>query len=257
MKGERPHMNQVHSPHLPPRDLADRKTYEREREQLLLTSSRSKLLYRLRGVQLTLNRKTILSGLNLDIEVGDFFFLIGPTGAGKTSLLHLLYGHYRPTFGQMELHQDLLQKRRFASLIHQDLKLFEELNVWQNLSLCFDPLLHQQQSQFKHQLEDYLKHFSLDQEKETPITRLSGGMKQKVAIIRSLLSLPDILLADEPSSHLDRQTTGALYEVLHYYGVKRKLTVLWATHNLELTKNFYGSILSLDRGQLVQQGKKA
>ena len=82
----------------------------------------------------------------------------------------------------------------------------------------------------------------------------NGGLKQKVAIIRALLTRPDVLIADEPTSSLDIDNTRRLFDVLNLYNVKRGLTVIWATHNKELIKSFTGRIIHLDNGRLVYSG---
>jgi cell division transport system ATP-binding protein len=82
----------------------------------------------------------------------------------------------------------------------------------------------------------------------------NGGLKQKVAMIRALLSKPQVLLADEPTAALDKESAMKLFEILNFYNVRRNLTVVWASHNRDLVKQFPGKIVHLDGGKLIYSG---
>ena len=79
-------------------------------------------------------------------------------------------------------------------------------------------------------------------------------MKQKIALIRALLARPNILIADEPTCSLDKESSVKLFEILNFYNLKRKLTVIWASHNRELVKQFPGKIIHLEKGKLIYSG---
>ena len=82
----------------------------------------------------------------------------------------------------------------------------------------------------------------------------NGGLKQKVAMVRALLSKPQVLLADEPTAALDKESAMKLFEILNFYNVRKNLTVIWASHNRDLVKQFPGKIVHLDAGNLVYSG---
>ncbi|MBT6325532.1 MAG: cell division ATP-binding protein FtsE, partial [Bdellovibrionales bacterium] len=82
----------------------------------------------------------------------------------------------------------------------------------------------------------------------------NGGLRQKIAIIRALLTRPEVFIADEPTSSLDYDNAYKLYEVLNLYNAKRGMTVIWASHNRELVKKFTGRVVHLDKGKLVYSG---
>ena len=82
----------------------------------------------------------------------------------------------------------------------------------------------------------------------------NGGLKHKTALIRALLTRPQVLLADEPTASLDKENAHKIFDLLNFYNVKRNLTVVWATHNRELVKNFPGKIVHIENGKLVYSG---
>ena len=82
----------------------------------------------------------------------------------------------------------------------------------------------------------------------------NGGLKQKIAFMRALLSRPDVLLADEPTAALDFENARKMFDILNLYNVKQGLTVVWATHNKELVKNFTGRMVHMDKGRLIYSG---
>jgi len=213
------------------------------------------IFYDLRMVNVTLSQTIILNSLDLVIEKGDFIFLTGPTGAGKTTLLKFLNGEI-PTFNG-EFFTPVLQPEStlFVSKIFQDLKLFESLSVVENFNFCYDKNIYNSREEFDEEVGEYVRILGLKDYLGLSLAKLSGGLKQKVAIVRSLLSRPDILLADEPSSNLDRRSTLQLFEVLNYLNVKKKMTIVWATHNQEVIKNFHGKLIHLEKGRLTYIGQ--
>jgi ABC-type lipoprotein export system ATPase subunit len=113
--------------------------------------------------------------------------------------------------------------------------------------LAFDPRVYQSKAEFIEQAMDYCQLFNMEKDFHHSLENLSGGGRQKVAIIRTLLGRPDILLADEPTSNLDRHSAIKLFEVLSHLNQKKKMTVIWATHNYEFVRNFSGKLIQMEQ----------
>ena len=213
------------------------------------------VFYDLQNIDIFLSKKKILQGINLNINKGDFVFLTGHTGAGKTTLLNFLSGEISSYSGNMISSVLEPASEIFISRIFQDLKLFNELSVLENLSFCYDSKIYRNKELYQQDLQEYIRILGLKDYQNYPLHKISGGLRQKVAILRSLLAKPEILLADEPSSNLDRASTLQLFEVLNYLNIKRKMTIVWATHNLELIKQFHGKLITLEKGRIAYSGQ--
>jgi cell division transport system ATP-binding protein len=212
-------------------------------------------LFDLRQVYVELDAKLILHQINLQINRTDFIYLTGPTGAGKTTLLRFLYGEIKHSSGDYFTRLESNDQKLFVSRVFQDLKLFSNLNVLENLLMAYDPSTFSSSNEFDRELDEYCHLFGLKEFLATPVEKISGGLKQKVAIIRSLLTRPDVILADEPTSNLDRRSAHQLFDIFNFLNVKRKLTVVWATHNHELIKNFHGKLIHLEKGRITYAGQ--
>ncbi|MDH4469002.1 MAG: ATP-binding cassette domain-containing protein [Bacteriovoracaceae bacterium] len=214
-------------------------------------------IFLLNQVSVFLSGQKILSDLNLKIHRGDFVFISGPTGAGKTTLLRFLYGElpsYRGEYLAQMNHQNHSQgKELFLARIYQDLKVFHDRSLKDNLMLAYDPSVYQSRAEFLEQAIDYCQLFNMEKDFHRSLDHLSGGGRQKVAIIRTLLGRPDILIADEPTSNLDRQSSIKLFEVLSHLNQKKRMTVIWATHNYEFVRNFSGRLIQMEQGKFVYQ----
>ncbi len=213
------------------------------------------LLFDLSNIDVYVEKNKILHGMNLKIYKSDFIFLTGHTGAGKTTLLNFLSGELNQYTGDLKTNVWSPTSNIFISRVYQDLKIFDELTVSENLNFSYDISLYQSKELFINDMHEYMKVIGLREYEHTRVSKLSGGLKQKVAIVRSLLSKPEIILADEPTSNLDRVSSLQLFELLNYLNVKRKMTIIWATHNLELIKQFHGRLISLDKGRLIYSGQ--
>lgn len=213
------------------------------------------IFFELSNVNVYLEKNKILHNLNFKIMKGDFIFLTGHTGAGKTTLLNFLSGEILHFDGQTKTPVWSPHSPIFVSRVYQDLKIFEELSVRQNLNFSYDEILYPNKEIFIKEMHEYMKVIGLHEYEYAKVSKLSGGLKQKVAIIRSLLSKPEIFFADEPTSNLDRISSLQLFELLNYLNVKRKMTIVWSTHNLELIKQFHGRLISLEKGRIVYSGQ--
>lgn len=196
-----------------------------------------------------------LRNVQLSIERGEIIFLTGASGAGKTTLLKVLSGLQDPTHGKI-IRPDYFsgKKNLFISNVFQDLRLMGKYTCEENLLFSYDSSLYSSKAEFMQDMYELARILGVKDRLGLKVNDANGGLKQKVAIIRALLSRPDVLIADEPTSSLDNDNTRRLFDVLNLYNVKRGLTVIWATHNKDLIKSFSGRILHLDGGRLVYSG---
>lgn len=196
-----------------------------------------------------------LKNVQLTIERGEIIFLTGASGAGKTTLLKVLSGLQEPTSGKVVRPLGHGKKSLFISNVFQDLRLMGKYSCEENLMFAYDSSLYASKAEFMQDLNELSRILGIKDRLHLKVNEANGGLKQKVAIIRALLTRPDVLIADEPTSSLDIDNTRRLFDVLNLYNVKRGLTVIWATHNKELIKSFTGRIIHLDNGRLVYSGQ--
>jgi ABC-type ATPase involved in cell division len=229
---------------------------ERKKDSTRILSSlnrsqeRGQELFVLRGVDLNYGNTNALKAIDLSIKRGEMLFITGPSGAGKTSLLRLLAQEFSPSKGSMKLGNRTL----FISQIFQDLRLVSDWTIRQNVQLCFDPQIHGNKNEFEHEIGEIAQYLGLQDKLDQRLDSVSGGQRQKVAIMRTMATRPDVVLADEPTSSLDMDNTYRLLELFSYYNLKMGTTVVWASHNREIVKRFSGRILHLDSGRLIYSG---
>jgi cell division transport system ATP-binding protein len=200
----------------------------------------------------------VLCDLNFRLAKGSFYFLTGPSGAGKTSLLKLLYLAQRPTRGRIRLFGEELTAaerdalpafRRRIGVVFQDFRLIRHLSAFDNVAL---PLLISGRSdaEIEGPVREMLAWVGLaDRASARPAT-LSGGEQQRVAIARAVISQPELLVADEPTGNVDPEMAKRL---LHLFDSLNKLgtTVVVATHDIHLISRIgRAEMLRLDRGQI-------
>jgi putative ABC transport system ATP-binding protein len=184
----------------------------------------------------------VLKGVDLAIEEGEFFAVMGPSGSGKSTLLYLLGGLDAPTGGTIliggrEIHtlkdrDASILRRRDVGFVFQFYNLIPNLTVEENILL---PVLLDGKvlKQEQERLEDILETVGLsDRRKHTP-RELSGGQQQRVAIARALINRPEIILADEPTGNLDTKTGGEVMELLRRVNETYRRTIVMVTHSRE------------------------
>lgn len=217
-------------------------------------------MIRLTNVGLRYDRgPEVLSDVNFHLKPGSFHFLTGPSGAGKTSLLRLLFMSIHPTRGQLHMFsQDVsrvspakrAQLRRRVGIVFQDFRLLDHLTTWQNVALPLRVVDKRANiNDDKEDVTDLLQWVGLGDRMHAYPSVLSGGEKQRAAIARALIRKPEILLADEPTGNVDPQMARRLLRL--FIELNRLGTsVLIATHDHQLMRQFKAPRLELHDGHV-------
>lgn len=203
--------------------------------------------------------RDVLSGVNLDIPAGAFRFLTGPSGAGKTSLLKLIFLAHAPSAGRVELmgkdvttasrKQSALLRRQIG-VVFQDFRLIEHLTVYDNVTLPLR-IAGQKSAQWHDNAVELLNWVGLGAHLDALPATLSGGEKQRAAIARAVITRPQIIIADEPTGNVDPQMGERLVRLLVELN-KMGTTIVVATHDRHLWENFDFMRLHLEDGHIRQ-----
>ncbi len=207
--------------------------------------------------------KVALDRVTFDIEAGEFVFVTGHSGCGKTTLLRLFLRELQPTEGKIYFDEQELstlsrrkvaQLRRKIGVVFQDYKLLNDLTVWENIAL---PLIiaHQSKTEIDNRIEELLKMLKLEGREQYFPAQLSGGEAQRVSLARALSMAPKVIFADEPTGNLDEDNSETIYNLLKAIN-KYGTTVVFATHNLSFIKRMpQARHLKFDEGRLVSDSK--
>jgi len=201
---------------------------------------------------------TALGDINLTIRKGEFLYITGPSGAGKTTMLRLIFGDEKPTEGQILINKINLNRisrlkldllRRDIGFVFQDFKLLNSKTVFQNVALALE-IIGEKPGQIRKRAHQALRSVGLaEKEKAFPL-QLSGGEQQRVAIARALINNPMFLIADEPTGNLDPEITKDIMVLFRSINL-RGTTLIVATHSHDLLKDTDQRIIHLDHGRIV------
>jgi cell division transport system ATP-binding protein len=214
----------------------------------------------LKNVSIYQEKNMVLQNVNLEVERGDFIYIIGKTGSGKSSLMKTLYGDLTLTEGEGEIveynlktlkEKDIPYLRRKIGIVFQDFKLLPDRSVFDNLDFVLKATGWKETEERKRQIEEVLEKVGMKAMAFKMPHQLSGGEQQRVAIARALLNDPDLILADEPTGNLDPQTSVGVMEVLKSINQIGK-TIIMSTHDYAIIMKYPNKTLKCEDSTLFE-----
>ncbi len=220
----------------------------------------SKFILSFNDADIVQNNKVILSKVSINVLPGEFVFLIGRTGSGKSSLIKTIYGDlelneglgYVAGFDLARLkNKEISMLRKSIGVVFQDFKLLPDRNIYKNLKFVLKATGWKNSEEIDLRIDEVLKMVGIKIDKNKFPSELSGGEQQRIAIARALLNNPSIIIADEPTGNLDPQTSQEimqLFKSLH----KQAITILMATHDYNMIVKFPGRIFKCEEGKVFE-----
>ncbi|OFY50668.1 MAG: phosphonate ABC transporter ATP-binding protein [Bacteroidetes bacterium GWF2_41_31] len=208
--------------------------------------------------------KLVLTHVDLEVYAGEFLYLIGKTGSGKSSLLQLLYADLALEQGEATVcgynlkvmkRKEVPFLRRKLGIVFQDFQLLDDRNVRKNLQFVLKATGWTDVVKIEDRILQVLDEVNLVDKLNAMPHQLSGGEQQRIAIARALLNQPKVLLADEPTGNLDPDTSNGIMRILFNISEKGS-AVIMATHNYNLINKFPGKVLRCEEGTLLKSGQQ-
>ena len=203
-----------------------------------------------------------LSDINIQIDEGEFVFVVGDSGSGKSTLIKLLLKELEPTSGTIVINDKILSQiprrqiprfRRNVGCVFQDFRLLKDRNVYENVAFA-QRVISAPNRSIKEKVPKMLSLVGLAAKYKSKPNQLSGGEQQRVAIARALINEPKILLADEPNGNLDSNNAWEIMKLLDEIN-KRGTTVLVVSHNMEIVEAMKKRVITLQQGHVVSDVK--
>ena len=204
-------------------------------------------------------KKPALSDVTLQIFAGEFIFLVGHSGSGKSTFIRLLTREIKPTSGKIYVADEDLTTmrnwrvpylRRNIGCVFQDFKLLPNKTVFENVAFALE-VIGKSRHVIKTQVPEVLRLVGLSDKLNSYPDQLSGGQQQRVSIARAIVNRPPLLICDEPTGNLDPQTSRGIMDLLERIN-RTGTTVLVATHDREMVDNMRRRVIALDRGRLTR-----
>lgn len=214
----------------------------------------------LKNVQIYQGNSLILSDVNIEVEKGEFLYLVGKTGTGKSSLLKTLYGDLDLKGGEGKVADHDLSTmnwkrlpflRRNLGVVFQDFQLLTDRNVNENLYFVLRATGWKDKKLMEDKIEDVLSKVGLKTKGFKMPFELSGGEQQRVGIARALLNSPRLLLADEPTGNLDPETSDEVMKVILSISKDYGTAIIMATHDYRVIQKFPGRTIKTENGKVI------
>ncbi|MCB0706199.1 MAG: ATP-binding cassette domain-containing protein [Saprospiraceae bacterium] len=222
--------------------------------------SSSHTIVKLEGVSVFQDNRAVLENINLTLSHGEFAYLIGKTGSGKSSLLKTLYAALPLLKGRGEVagfdlatlnRKTIPFLRRDLGIIFQDFNLLDDRTVYGNLLFALEASGWKDRKKMDERIKEVLSQVDLVKEAQKKPQLLSGGEQQRVVIARALLNNPKIIIADEPTGNLDPETSDDILLRLRYLSQQNNTAVILATHDYRILQNFPARIIRCQDGRVL------
>ena len=209
------------------------------------------------------NNVIALSNINLNIERGDFIFLVGPSGAGKSTFIKMLLKEVDPTAGKIVVNNinitDLPRGktpfyRRKIGVVFQDFRLIPALNVYENVAFAMR-VIEASHKEIRKKVPMVLSLVGLSKKYKAFPHELSGGEQQRVAIARAIVNNPSILIADEPTGNLDPDTSNEIMDILHDIN-RAGTTIVMATHAKDIVDSMKKRVIAIEKGVVARDEQR-
>lgn len=220
-------------------------------------------MIRIKGVSKSYgNGAPALSNLNVEIEDGEFVFLVGASGSGKSTFIKLLLKELNPTEGSIVVNDTKLSKlksrgvakyRRNIGVVFQDFRLLQDRDVYSNIAFA-QRVIGASPREIKKNVARVLSLVGLSEKYRSNPNELSGGEQQRVALARALVNQPSILLADEPTGNLDPENSWEIMKLLDKVN-SQGTTVIVVTHNMEIVEAMQKRVITMKKGVKVNDSK--
>ena len=206
---------------------------------------------------------TAVYNLSLNIEKGEFVFVIGSTGCGKSTLIKMLYREEKPTNGTINIgginvsklkNRNVYKLRRKIGVVFQDFKLLPKSTVYENVAFALE-IFGLPNSEIHYKVLKALELVGLKHKAKNYPNQLSGGEQQRVAIARAIVNGPKLLICDEPTGNLDENTSMEIMKVLEEIN-KLGTTIIMVTHDTEIVNKMKKRVILLDSGRIVKDYKE-
>jgi len=204
-----------------------------------------------------------LDKVNFELKPGEFVFIIGPSGAGKTTLVKLILKDYLPTAGTIKIGRINLEEipkrkipdyRRKIGVVFQDFKLLPDRTVFENIALALR-IFGEKETEIIPKVTEVLGLVGLGERADFFPAQLSAGELQRTCLARAIIGSPEIVLADEPTGNLDLGTARQIVKLLKKINEMGK-TIIMTTHNFEIVNQMKERVIELDKGKLISDQKK-
>lgn len=211
------------------------------------------------NVEFHYKNQPVFTNLNFELDYGEFVFVIGKSGIGKSTLMQLIYMNQVPLTGTVRIAEfdsqtiktsEIPLLRRKIGVIFQDFKLLSDRNVYQNLAYVMK-VTGKSSKDVKKKINEALTEVGLSHKRLNKPHELSGGEQQRVAIARAILNDPILILADEPTGNLDPETSGEILSLLKKIN-KKGTAVLVVTHNYDMVKKANERVIKLEDGRALK-----
>lgn len=215
----------------------------------------------LRDADIYQRKFLVLNGVDFELNAGEFAYLIGKTGSGKSSLLKVLYSDLplqngSGTVAGFDLEKMTMSRiprlRRNIGIVFQDFQLLSDRTIENNLLFVLKATGWKDKVEIDERIDEVLDSVGMKTKKHKMPHEISGGEKQRVAIARALLNHPELILADEPTGNLDPETSVEIMNLIQRISKERKMAVLMATHDYSLIRKFPEKTFRCENGKIIE-----